>query len=150
MPATTLETQVEVLPPEKRGPGKPTLYSPERVEIILTALRKGHSLSSASSKAGLGHDTAREWATQYPEFAGAITLAESEYCDLLLDKLLKCENKFGPDAKAITFALERRFRRDWGQVVTTENRNLNITVSITGEQLLAIREKRRLALEAMK
>ena len=61
-----------------RKPGRPTKYTPERVERILEAIRKGNTRDTAAKLAGVSATQMYEWMNKHPEFAEAIEKADAE------------------------------------------------------------------------
>ena len=56
-----------------------TKYTQDRVEKILSAIRKGKTYRAASLAAGINPDTFFEWLKNKPDFSDAVKKAELEY-----------------------------------------------------------------------
>ncbi len=55
--------------------GRPSKYSPERAEAILTALRSGNTRTAAAGAAGIGYATLQRWMATCEQFRSAIEKA---------------------------------------------------------------------------
>ena len=66
-----------------------TKYTPERLEKILAAIRKGKTYKDASKLAGINPDTFFDWLKNKPDFSDAIKKAEREYLDWYDENLVK-------------------------------------------------------------
>lgn len=145
----TLET--EVMPPSGRKIGRPTLYSPERAEAVLSHVRRGLSPTRAAAKCNLSHSTISEWREQYPEFSTAVNAAEAEYVEHITAKLESCQTKWEtPDPKALEL-LSRRFPEfRQHQEVETRSVSVNVSVTVAPEQLAGLQAMWQQSLEGAK
>lgn len=62
----------------KRGQGQPTKRTPERVQIILEALREGLSRETAADLAGIAPRTLRHWEEKDSALSAQVALASAE------------------------------------------------------------------------
>lgn len=58
--------------------GRPTKRTPERVKRILALLKSGNTRTCAANASGISKETFYEWLREFPDFADAVTRAESE------------------------------------------------------------------------
>lgn len=93
--------------------GRPTKYTPENVERILTAVKLGAPLTHACNYAGIHFDTLNEWRKQYPEFSAQLKEAEGEAVKGWLDKIEAAAADGNWQAAA--WKLERRYPHDFGR-----------------------------------
>lgn len=95
-----------------KGRGRPGKYTPECVNKILDAIRNGNYAYRAAALAGINQDTYYRWLKMYPEFSEAVSLAESECQQAILNNIMQF-SKSDPD---IGFRfLARRFPAEWGE-----------------------------------
>lgn len=71
-----------------KTPGRKPLYTPERVEAILNALRQGETDKLASKIGGITQTTFYEWINTKPEFAEAVKSAKAEFEEWTLSEIL--------------------------------------------------------------
>jgi hypothetical protein len=103
---------------ERRGPGQPTKYTPDRVSRILDALREGNTRKVAGHAGGISHETFSQWLHRHPEFAESVTCAESDAERKAVQAVLSAA--LHGQWQAAAFWLERRRNKEWGKVDRTE------------------------------
>lgn len=104
--------------PQRRKPGRPSKYTPERIESILTLLRAGNTRRAAAHASGVSVDTFCTWLAQYSEFSEACQKAESEAESVHVANILRAASTGSWQASA--WWLERRRHQDWGRKQTLE------------------------------
>ena len=62
---------------KRKPPGRPTKYTPERVERIIGALRGGNYRCVAAQYGGISHETFCQWMNTHSEFSEAVIEAET-------------------------------------------------------------------------
>ena len=125
--------------------GRPTKYTPETVEAILSALRKGDGPTHAAKLAGINYSTLREWATDpaKSDFSEAIKKAQAIGDQANRDECLNTIRKAAagykigdeivrPTWQAAAWYLERRHRAEFGRF---EQVALDATVQETRREL---------------
>ena len=70
-----------------RRRGRPTKYSPEVVETILEAIRRGASRRAAAGAAGVNADTLYAWMRRYPDFRDGVMMADA-YAAMVAEQLV--------------------------------------------------------------
>jgi hypothetical protein len=82
----------------KRPRGNPTVYTPEKAEIIIDALKNGIGVNEACRLAGVPRGTLMEWVTHNREgFAELYANARDLYLDLMADELLRLTDECPPE-----------------------------------------------------
>ena len=118
-----------------KATGRPSLYTPEMVAAIVTALEGGNTKRDAALGAGITYTTMREWEVRFPEFASATEKAQAQARQKMVAIVVKvAESLEGNWTAAMTF-LERRDPEHWGR-----RDRVSMTVDLN-------REARRLANE---
>ena len=102
-----------------RPMGRPSKYSPERVEAILTALRAGNTRRASAGYAGVAIDTLGAWIDRYPDFSASVEKAEADAEVGMVANIKKAVTDGTWTAAA--WWLERRRHRDWGRVERIEH-----------------------------
>lgn len=133
----------------KREPGRPTLCTPEIVDMLVARVRSGVPINRACGAAGISQTSFYEWMRRaelgeepYAQFADRVTQAKSELlCDLAAG--VTSAALWG-DVKAAQWILERADRHNWSKSadtvvnVNSETRREHvIDASVTVEQLEA-------------
>jgi len=96
---------------KKRGPGRPTKYTPETVTAIINAIMDGNYKAVAARIAGVSRDTLYEWESRYPEFSDAIKNAEA-----VGEAEHVARIKRGPmQWQSSAWFLERKYPDRWGK-----------------------------------
>lgn len=130
---TNPDTPEDNSPVSHDGPGRPSKFTPEVREKVLTALRMGHYRAVAATYAGISHETLRRWVkeaenpTADPEFRAfrnEIQIAESqaEVIDLGFIRQAARDGEW----RAAAWRLERAHPDRWGKKDQSE-------VHVTGE-----------------
>lgn len=146
MVATLAES--EVLPPAKRGPGRPTLYNEQRHEAIVSEIRRGLAPSRAGAIVGIGADAVREWRERFPEFDEDVTRAEAQYVSHLTEQMGRCETKWKtPDPKALELLSRRFVEFRQHQETTSTSVNLTVGATVAPDQLAKLQAMWALSLE---
>lgn len=102
---------------------RPTKFTPERAEQIVSAIRAGASKLSAAQAAGVAYDTVNEWrkrgeaggrgSAPFAKFSEALAQAEAEANVTAAKALFSAAGK---DWRAALAFLERRERDTWGEL----------------------------------
>lgn len=90
---------------------RPSKYTPERVETVLTALRAGNTRTASSGYAEIDYSTFTLWLSRYPEFFSKVKKAESDAEVAMVANIRKAVNDGTWTAAA--WWLERRRHADW-------------------------------------
>ena len=115
---------------EPRGPGRPSKYTPERVQRIVQALQAGSTRKAACQYAGISDETFATWLRENLDFLDAVTQAETA-AELRCNTTIMQAIRDGSTTDAWKW-LERRRAEDYGRVDRTE-----ITVRREAEKLAA-------------
>lgn len=91
---------------------RPTKYTPERREKLLTALRDGNTHRAACAQGCIDQGTFIDWQRRYPDFANAVKRAEAE---AELKHVANITKASETNWTASAWWLERRFPDDWGR-----------------------------------
>lgn len=102
---------METQRPKKRG--RKTRYTPETVERITDALRRGMTHKLACAAARIHVDTFYTWIAQYPEFSEAVKKAEADFAQKNLAIIQDAADNGSWQASA--WLLERRHPEDYRQ-----------------------------------
>lgn len=101
------------MPHEKGKVGRPSKYTPERVEKITNAVAVGATFTHACNYAGIDLDTFARWRRRYTEFAEAIKEAEGK---AVIGWLARIEAAAKEGAwQAAAWKLERRYPQDFAR-----------------------------------
>lgn len=111
--------------------GRPTDYTPELGERILSLMSEGLSLAAAAAECDIYRQRVYDWEKQHPEFADAVKLGRSKRQAVLERRLLTAAE--GPKVTATIFALKNAGQGDWREKVESEH---------TGEVGLVVEIKR--------
>ena len=106
-------------PPKGQG-GRPPKFDVERAEAILTAVRAGNYLETASAFAGVDPDTLRRWIRhgarqekgQYADFCGALKKAQA---DAEAGGVARIATAATKQWQAAAWLLERKSHEKWGK-----------------------------------
>jgi hypothetical protein len=108
--------------------------SPQRIGIIVAALKAGNSRATAAKLAGISRSRLYYWLQHDAAFKQAVRLAEAER---EAKDIVQITEAGKLDWRAIAWLLERRNRADWGRKedVTLNLRDLQ---NLTDAQLLEL------------
>lgn len=100
--------------------GRPTKFSPEVTERILTAIRAGNSLRASAESANIGYTCFKEWVVRgnegeepFATFAAEVQRARGEAEQACVDCIFNAA-KSG-QWQAAAWLLERSRHEDWGR-----------------------------------
>lgn len=93
--------------------GRPTKYTPERVERILDALREGNTRQTACAVGGISDETFARWQRQFVQFVDAIKVAEAFAESRHVANIVRAADEGIWTASA--WWLERRRHQQWGR-----------------------------------
>lgn len=85
----------------------------ERLDVILSALRRGATRGSAASAAGIQRETLWQWISEDPNVSDAVARAEAD-CRRRVEEKFTEDALDGEDWRARSDWLKRRARDDWG------------------------------------
>lgn len=91
--------------------GRPTDYTPELGEQILTLMTEGLSLAAAAAECNVHRQRVYEWKDRHPQFADTINLAMAKRQLFLERRLLSADQ--GPVVTSTIFALKNAAAEDW-------------------------------------
>ncbi len=95
--------------------GRPTKYTPERVQEIMQALSVGATRRLACQFGGIVEETFSVWMRTKPEFRNAVEKAEGRAAVTWLNVI---EQAAASQWTAAAWKLERRYPREYGRSVT--------------------------------
>lgn len=98
--------------------GRPTDFTPEIGEKILSKMTEGLSLAAAAAECDVHRQRVYEWEAKHPEFADTIRLARVKRQSFLERRLLSASD--GPVVTSSIFALKNAAGEDWRDVKATE------------------------------
>lgn len=99
--------------------GRPTDFTPELGEQILSLMAEGLSLAAAAGELNIHRQRVYDWADRYPEFSDTVNLARSKRQAFLERRLLRAID--GPVVTSTIFALKNAGQGDWRDKVETEH-----------------------------
>jgi hypothetical protein len=108
--------------------GRPTKRTPETVNLLLGALQKGNTRTTACGLAAIGHSTFAEWLNKFPEFREAVEHAEGLAKATAMRAITAAIT--GGDWRAALAWYERRFPAEMGQ-----HAQLDVTIRQRAEQI---------------
>lgn len=97
---------------------RPSKFTPDRVERILTALRAGNTRMAAAAYAGVHRDTLADWMARHSAFSADVQKAEADAEVRHVANIAKAAQDGNWTASA--WWLERRRHQDWGKVDRVE------------------------------
>jgi len=115
--------------------GRPTDFTPELGEKILSLMAEGLSLAAAAGELNIHRQRVYDWADRYPEFSDTVNLARSKRQAFLERRLLRAVD--GPVVTSTIFALKNAGQGDWRDKVETEHSG-EITQKITRIELVGV------------
>lgn len=101
------------------GAGRPSNYRPEYCESVIQLMSEGYSFSAWCGSLPVPYETARGWATAYPEFSESIKNGMVARTKKLEQGLLSQEFA-GPQITARIFALKNANPTEWRERSITE------------------------------
>lgn len=96
-----------------------TVFTPEKVETILAALREKPSFAAACRKARISRPTFYTWRRTYPDFEAKVLEARAQGLDALEDALV--DRGLKTDTTAAIFLLKSHRREIYGDRSTLEH-----------------------------
>lgn len=121
--------------PAMTNAGRPTDFTPELGEKILSLMAEGLSLAAAAGELNIHRQRVYDWADRYPEFSDTVNLARSKRQAFLERRLLRAVD--GPVVTSTIFALKNAGQGDWRDKVETEHSG-EITQKITRIELVGV------------
>lgn len=106
--------------------GRPSKYSEERVNDILSAAQRGTTIEGCARAAGIHHSTLYDWLDAKPEFSEAFNRARAKGEQRLVDAVEEKDPKF---------LLERSY-----EYHKTEKREVDLEGSLSGEGFTVVME----------
>lgn len=94
--------------------GRPSKYTPERVQRITAALAAGNTRRAAAVYGGISEDTLGAWVRNFADFAESVKSAEAQAEVAHVANIAQAAN--GGTWQASAWWLERRRHADWGKV----------------------------------
>lgn len=110
--------------------GRPTDFTPDLGERILSLMKEGLSLAAAAAECDIHRQRVYEWKDRHPDFADTISLAMSKRQLFLERRLLSAEQ--GPVVTSTIFALKNAAAEDWREKTEqdlTHKGGVNVTIS---------------------
>jgi len=95
--------------------GRPSKYTPEIGEKILSIMEQGLSLTAAAADCNISRETVYAWEKEYPEFSDNIKLGRAKRQNFLEKRLMNEET--GPKVTSTIFALKNAAPEDWREKV---------------------------------
>ena len=115
--------------------GRPTDFTPELGEKILSLMAEGLSLAAAAGELNIHRQRVYDWADRYPEFSDTVNHARPKREAVLERRLLRAVD--GPVVTSTIFALKNAGQGDWRDKVETEHSG-EITQKITRIELVGV------------
>lgn len=109
--------------------GRPTDFTPELGDKILSLMNEGLSLAAAAAECDIHRQRVYDWEKAHPEFADTISLARGKRQLFLERRLLKATE--GPVVTSSIFALKNA-SDDWrekSEVDMNHKGGVNVTIS---------------------
>jgi len=91
--------------------GRPTIYTPDLGERIVTLMSEGLSLTAAAAECDVHRRRVYDWKDTYPEFADLVDLAMGKRQVFLERRLMGADQ--GPIVTSSIFALKNAAPKDW-------------------------------------
>lgn len=113
----------------KHPGGRPTDYTPELGDAILSYMNEGLSLAAAAAECDIHRQRVYDWEKTHPEFADTISLARGKRQLFLERRLLKATE--GPVVTSSIFALKNA-SDDWrekSEVDMNHKGGVNVNIS---------------------
>lgn len=132
-----MDTQAQVVARQGRSPGRPSLFTPDRINKLLTLLRQGNYYEPACKAVGINYATFRDWFTagsngdpKYSQFYEDVIQAEAE---AETNTLAMWSDHMPKDYKAARDFLARRHPSRWA-----EQRTLKVEGQTTTTHVLQL------------
>lgn len=114
--------------------GRPTIYTPEFGERIITLMSEGLSLTAAAAEMNVHRQQVYDWKEKFPEFNYAVNIAMAKR-QLFLERRLYNE-ELGPRVTATIFALKNAGAADWREKQEIEHTGtITHVTAMTDEEL---------------
>lgn len=131
----------------KRKMGRPSKFTPEIVEQILSTVRAGNYLETAAAAAGINQDTLRDWMRRgaragkgkFHDFSEAVRKAQASATARDVAVIGKAATE---QWQAAAWRLERKFPAQWGRSAPRET-----AADATAKERLATLQEERLRAE---
>lgn len=123
--------------------GRPTTYTPELGELILSFMSEGMSLAAAAGMVNVHRQRVYDWEKTHPEFGELVKLARVKRLAYLERDLLTTNQ--GARVTASIFALKNAAPEDWRdrhEVVTKQADTIDLS-QLSDEQLTQLQEALR-------
>lgn len=120
----------EAAPIVRRGPGRPSIYTPELAQTILDRYAAGEPIKRICADDGMpDHATYRKWKHTLPDFSAALAHARQDRAEVLVDRqgehlaAVDPDSPFGSARVALArervaydrWQAERLDRENWGE-----------------------------------
>lgn len=115
--------------------GRPTDFTPELGEEILTRMEQGLSLAASAADLNVHRQRVYEWVERYPEFADTVKLAQAKRQLFLEKRLLTAD--VGPVVTSTIFALKNAGAEDWREKQEVDHTSSDGSMSPTRIELVA-------------
>ena len=129
---------------EKNGTGKiggrPTTYTPERVESFLKNLRSGLPVNRAAAMVGISNTALYSWLDTYSDFRSSLLQAETEYQAFALRTVN--DGIANGDGHLAMKLLGARFSDEYATSKKVDVRTQKIDSTITTDQLMHLQSAR--------
>jgi hypothetical protein len=109
--------------------GRPTLYTPERIKIIIDAIKIGGTEGDACARAGIDQDTLARWKSDKSDFAELLTRARVDGKLARIGRIAKAGTT--GDWRADAWYLERRWPEEYAQ---------HLIIKITPEEAALLKQ----------
>lgn len=115
--------------------GRPTDFTPELGEEILTRMEQGLSLAASAADLNVHRQRVYEWVERHPEFADTVKLAQAKRQLFLERRLLTAD--VGPVVTSTIFALKNAGAEDWREKQEVDHTSSDGSMSPTRIELVA-------------
>lgn len=145
----------DVVPPYKRGKGRPTKYNPKFCEDVIEYMSQGYSATAAAGYIGVSRSTLYKWADENPDFSDALKTGQVKAA--LWWETVARGIAVGQDGNATIaiFGLKNRAQDDWRdrKEVAAEHSGkieTQVTAQDLAQYLAKLSPEQRTALEALR
>lgn len=115
--------------------GRPTDFTPELGEEILTRMEQGLSLAASAADLNVHRQRVYEWVERHPEFSDTVKLAQAKRQLFLEKRLLSAD--VGPVVTSTIFALKNAGAEDWREKQEVDHTSSDGSMSPTRIELVA-------------